>query len=207
MDQSIYMSQARLSKENLRHNIKQFKDWIGEQTKLLCVLKADAYGHDAVMYAKFLQSEGAADYIGVAQLEEAKQLRDAGIELPILIFGPAPSHWLEYAINEEITLPIFTESAAKEIVALAEKMEKVVKVHLKVDSGMNRIGAKSVEDAVKVANILTDSEWVDLEGIFTHFADADEKPANEFTKNQFSFFMECVKAIEATGHTFKLRHC
>ncbi len=203
----MYMSTARLSKANLRYNIQQFKQWIGPETKLLCVLKANAYGHDAVMYATFIQEEGYADYLGVAQLEEAKELRDAHITLPILIFNPAPPKHIAYAIEENITLPIFTKEAAHAVVETAEMLQKIVKVHLKVDSGMNRIGVKSVTDAVEIARILNHSKWVDLEGIFTHFTDADEKPANAFTKEQFAFYMKCVQAIEQDGHTFAIRHC
>ena len=207
MENSLYMSQARLSKENLCHNVDQFKQWIGPDTKLLCVLKADAYGHGAVKYAKFLEEAGDADYFGLAQLKEAKELRDAGIQTPILIFNPAPTAWLEYAIEHEITMPVFTEAAAHEIVKVAEKRQKTAKIHLKIDSGMNRIGVKSVAAALKVTEILTASRWVNLEGAFTHFADADEKPANAFTQNQFNFYMKCVEAIENAGHHFAIKHC
>lgn len=208
MKDAAFLSKAVIDFSKFDHNIHAFQSLLQPSTKLLAVLKANAYGHGSVPLAQWIQKNKKADYLGVAQLLEALELRENRVTLPILLFGPVPKDQLILALKNNITLPIFTEKQLQDLVTATQKSGHCATIHLKIDSGMGRIGIRSVDDALKIFNKIREySDLINLEGIFTHFSDAENVDTNGYTKQQFDLFMSCIQAIESTGFKFKLKHC
>ncbi|AXI10846.1 alanine racemase [Oceanobacillus zhaokaii] len=205
MNQGSYRDTwAEISLDNIQDNVKTFKNYIHNDVKLMAVVKADGYGHGAVEVAEIAEEAGA-DYLAVAFLDEAIQLRQAGLTSPILVLGYTKSSAVEDAIKHNITLTVFTSEVVEKIIAVAEERKQVVQVHVKIDSGMNRIGINNKEDAHALVDSIA-SEYVCLEGIFTHFADADSIDST-YTEQQFSTFIEIVSYLEEQGIEIPIKHC
>ncbi len=195
---------VEISLDAIHNNVRVFKNYIGTNSKLMAVVKADGYGHGAVEVAKEALASGA-DYLAVAILDEAIQLREAGIHSPLLVLGYTPLRAIPTAINFDITLTVFTEEIARKIKEVAEEKQKQARVHIKIDSGMNRVGIRTKEDALDLAASLA-SDFVTLEGIFTHFADADNLDAT-YTESQFQSFMNIITALEENQIFIPIKHC
>jgi alanine racemase len=189
----------------IEHNVKQFKEKLNTNCRFMAVVKADGYGHGAVEVAQ-AAIKGGADYLGVAFLDEALQLRNACITSPILILGYTAPQYVETAIKHDITMTLFSEEVLDSIIQQATKLGKQAKVHLKVDTGMGRIGVQTKEEALKLAKKALSSDWVILEGIFTHFADADN-PDPSYTHQQFANFMEVIGYLRKHGIEIPIKHC
>lgn len=198
-----YNVQAEVDLDAIRHNIMEMRQHIRPDTLLLAVIKADAYGHGAVAVAKAL--EDLADYYAVAHLAEGAELRRYGIRTPILVLGACMPEEFEELIENQITINIFSLKAACRLSETAMRMGRKAKVHIKIDTGMSRIGFscthESIEDIKKIAEL----PGIELEGIFTHFAKADErnKDAFEYQLNQFRYILG---ALESEGVRFPIRH-
>lgn len=201
----VSLSTATIQTDQLLANIDTFKGLLTDHTKFMAVIKANAYSHGAVPLAHKMEEAGAADYFGVAQLSEALELREAAIETPILIFNSVRPSEIELAIKNQITMTVFTKEAAAEIVRQAEQLEQRAKVHLKIDTGMARIGVTTFEEAFEIYQSLA-SAYVNIEGIFTHFADAKEDHPENFTHEQFTRFKAILDAFDEQGIRFELRH-
>lgn len=201
----VALSTASIRTMDLLHNISEFKNLLKEDTKLMAVVKADAYSHGAIPLTREMEARQAADYFGVAQLSEALELREAGIVTPILVFNAVRQQDIVYAIQQAVTLTVFTKKLATDIVALAEKLKKTVKVHLKIDTGMARLGVTTYEEARALYDALQ-SDFVHIEGIFTHFAQATDDGVENFTHEQFNRFKKVLDGFDADGLTFDLRH-
>lgn len=197
---------VEIALDNLEHNIKSFKKMIPPETALMAVVKADAYGHGSKEIAQTAIDAGAT-YLAVAFLDEAIVLRKAGFSIPILVFGytSLDTETIEAAIDHDITLTIYSREAVASIQEHVEKKKKVCRIHLKVDSGMNRIGVRTAAEALQIIASIT-SDYLILEGIFTHFADADAFQST-FVYDQFNHFMEIVSSIQKEGYVIPLKHC
>ena len=178
---------AKIDLDAIEHNIMLVKQKIAAETKLLLVVKADAYGHGAVVIAK--EFEPLADYFGVAEINEALELRAAGIRKPILILGYTSPHCYQKALENDITLTVFRYENVKKLSQTATALGKTAKIHFAVDTGMSRIGfsvseeeADAAADAAKLPNIF-------VEGIFSHFATADS--LNKAPSEVQRIFFEC----------------
>jgi len=194
---------AEVSLNAIKENVIAFKNHIGKDTKLMAVVKADGYGHGAVQVAKEAIASGA-DYLAVALLDEAIELRQAGIDFPILVLGYTQPDGIPIAIEQAITLTIFTEESAQSTKLEAERRQKTARVHLKIDSGMNRIGVRTKEEALQIIEALT-SDYVWLEGAFTHFADADNLDPI-YTEKQFHQFKQIVSFLRMRRN-ISIIHC
>ncbi len=199
---------AEIDLDKAQFNVEQIKKHT--QSRLCCVIKANAYGHGAVQLAKLYQSLGV-DYLAVSNIEEALQLRKNQIVLPILILGSTPPSCARILATNNITQCIFSHDYGTALAAYAEKENVTVRVHLKIDTGMGRIGfwyrgddAHEIEDAIALCH----SPWLDAEGIFMHFATADEGESGEaYAREQYHHFMKAIALFEAQGVRFKIRHC
>ena len=179
---------------------------------LCCVIKADGYGHGAVMLAHLYEKLGA-DWFAVSNIEEAMQLRSAGIKKPVLILGYTPAECAEMLSENNISQAVYSLEYAEALNECAEKAGVKIKIHLKLDTGMSRIGLlcqsrsednKAVSDGFNICSMPS----FETEGVFTHFAVADEgEDGEDFTINQFDNFMYTVKRLEQMGVKFKVRHC
>ena len=194
---------ANISLDAIRDNIEKGRALLAPGTKMMGVVKADAYGHGAVPVAKAI--EDLVDAYGVSMPEEGVELRKAGLTKPIIILGYTAPQMAELAIRYEITMAVFQSEIAKQYNEIAKKLNKTAKVHIKLDTGMSRIGylcrEESLDDIEKIAAL----SHVEIEGMFTHFSKADELDKT-FARNQFKNYMEFVTALEKRGIMLPCKH-
>jgi len=207
MDNIRTRTWRQVSLSNIVHNYNTLKK-AANGAKCLAVVKANAYGHGAVKTAAALQANGC-DYFAVATADEAIELRINGITSPILILGYVPPEYIPVLMENCVTVSVSSLEAARAYNIAAEGMGEKLKVHLKVDSGMGRLGLRfledenSIEDALEILSL----ENLYAEGIFTHFS-VSETDDREYTLSQFRSFTGAISEIEEkTGHKFEIRHC
>lgn len=203
---------AEISLENIVHNMKAIRASLPAGTKFLGVVKADAYGHGAVPVAHALEKNGA-DYLAVSCLDEALELRDAGVLMPILILGHTPVDHVPELIDAHLTQTVTNRAKALEYDAAAKAHGGTLKIHIKLDTGMGRLGflcagghfARGVQNVLDACRC----EHLEAEGIYTHFAMSDEpgEDCEKYTRAQFRLFTDMVEALKAEGCVFALRHC
>ena len=181
---------AEIDHDAIKKNVQAIKKTLDDSTLFMAVVKANAYGHGIIEVAKTATSAGAKR-LGVALLEEAIALRNGGITLPVQLLSEIPRNGVIDAIDFDITVSIYTESLLEEVKKEARLRGKKVKVHLKVDTGMKRAGAGS-DEARSLYEQMIDDEYIDLEGVFTHFAVADD-PSDTFTGKQLDALLELKK--------------
>ncbi|MBM7704125.1 alanine racemase [Metabacillus iocasae] len=196
---------AEIDVNAIQYNMEQFRAYVTPSTQLMAVVKADGYGHGAIEAAKAAIA-GGATYLGVALLDEAIELREAGIDTPILILGYTAPHAIERALEANVTLTVFDHEVADAIIEASQKQGKVANVHLKVDSGMSRVGVRTPNAAYELAAKIHVSSSVKLEGIFTHFAHADSTDFH-YTKKQFSVFSSIVDFLKEKDIIIPVKHC
>jgi len=187
----------RISLERLGRNMDAVRRMIGDEVAVMAVIKANGYGHGAVQIAPTLIEHGAA-YLAVARLEEAIPLREAYPDAPLFVLGYTPDRLLETAVEKRITLTIFTAHQASLLSEAAQKHGMTPKVHLKVETGFNRLGTDDIEELRAILRVPD----VEAEGIFSHLALKD-RPSDEI---QLEKFLRIVKTLEAEGHAFRYRH-
>lgn len=193
---------AEINLNNLEHNYNNISAALPDGCRIFGIVKADAYGHGAVPVAERLVSCGC-DYLAVACPSEAEQLRDAEIDTPILILGPTPASYAPIAADKDITLTVGSLDAAREISALLHG--KALKLHIKIDTGMGRVGiAYDTGDDLRELSSLSGLEF---EGVFTHFAVSDVKD-DPFTMLQLERFLKIIPILEEEMSLhFKIKHC
>lgn len=195
---------ARIDLEKISGNLKRIRERLPEAAKVCAVVKADGYGHGAVAVASFL--EGKADFFAVATVKEALDLREAGVRSPILILGYAWPEDYEELIQNEIRFTVFKESDAKALAALGRRLGKPALIHIKVDTGMHRIGFPLTDEAVEIVRQIRTLAGIEVEGIFTHFARADEAD-KAYTREQLAAFQEFIHRVEAETTPIPIHHC
>ncbi|MBM7840730.1 alanine racemase [Alkalihalobacillus xiaoxiensis] len=182
-----------------------FKESLSPGTQLIAVVKGDGYGHGALPVAKAALA-GGATYLGVAILDEAIELRDAGITAPILVLGYSAPETLNEAASRDITVTIFDQEVRDALLKLAATSTHRVKVHLKTDTGMGRVGVLSTNELLELARPLAAHPTIEVEGVFTHFAEADNLDSS-YTDEQFERFLAFTHALEDAGINVPLKHC
>ena len=188
---------AEINLDNLAYNFHSVKNFISEPIKFMAVVKADAYGHGAVRCAKKLAAAGI-DWFGVALPEEGLELRENKIQTPILCLGGFWSGQENFVIENNLTPVIFRLDVAEKLNDAARKKDTIVDVHIKIDTGMGRIGIR-FEEANNFAEQLKRLSNLRIDGIMTHFAAANNLAENNFTNLQIKQFNEAVKIFEAKG--------
>jgi len=194
---------AEISLDALNHNIKAFRDHIAEGTKILASVKANAYGHGAVEIARGAIAAGA-DYLGVAFLDEALQLRASGIDAPILVLGYTPREGLPLAREQGITVTLFRDQMLDEVASLPESARKL-KAHIKIDSGMGRLGLLPGKAAEQFIDRALTIPQLEVEGLFTHYARADENDKG-YTLLQVERFASVVDYVRSSGLPISIIH-
>ena len=197
---------AEISLGNLEHNYRALRA-CAPDSKFLGVVKANAYGHGAVPVARKLEELGA-DYLAVACLNEAMELRQAGIRMPILILGATPEELAGLVVDYDVTQTVFTPGLAQALSQAAGVQGRRAKIHVKVDTGMSRLGLLDHDPAAAAREVegLCALPNLEAEGIFTHFANADGDEA--YTMLQFTRFLDTLAELEETyGRKFEIRHC
>lgn len=212
-------TRVEVSFDALRHNVEEFRRALPRSMKLLACVKANAYGHGAVEMTQELERLGI-DYVSVAFLDEAIQLRRAGITTPILVLGYTPPEGVAAAWANDITINVFSEEVLREIEALASgpldfaggsdyavygEEPRRLKVHVKIDTGMGRLGLLPGEKAVRFIERINRLPQVNLEGMFTHCARADEADP-EYTIEQHRKFRQMAEAVKERGIDIPILH-
>lgn len=187
--------------DNLEHNIREIRKCVPEGTKLLGVVKADAYGHGAVMLAPTILASGI-DMLGVASIDEGLDLRKANINCDILVLGAVPVWAVESAIENDISITIFSDAHIEACKKAFERTYKKVKAHIKLDTGMNRIGV-SRDRAVEFIKRVQNCDFIDLKGIFTHLAMAEDIAE---TDKQVSVWQNIISQINTDGLLLHLQN-
>lgn len=204
---------ARISLKAIEHNLLAMKNNIPDGTKIMAVIKTDAYGHGAIEIGRFLEGKEYIWGYAVATAEEAFELRDEGLKKPILILGYTFSYAYERMIREDIRPAVFRMDMAKELSDCAKKLmeegaiDGPAPIHIAVDTGMSRIGITPDEEGVSFAKEIRLLEGIRIEGVFTHFARADEKDLTNVRERE-EVFKDFLKAFEEeTGYRIPIKHC
>ncbi len=198
---------AEIDLDRLQTNLRNIKT-AANGSLVMAVVKADAYGHGAVQAARAL-CEAGADWLAVSNLDEAIQLRNAGLSAPLLILSYTPPEEVALLAEHDITQTVVSASHAKALSDAAVQAGVTLNVHIKLDTGMSRVGFFAADGSLPVDEIADACALPALNpsGIFTHFAVADEPSGNAFTREQFARFNDTVAALAARGINFELKHC
>ena len=201
LNQEIGNTVIEVNVDYLEHNLRVMKEYAGKDVAIVAVVKANAYGHGSVGVCKTFIENGAT-YLAVASITEAMQIRDVYPDYPLFIFGHTPDFSLPLVVEHNITQDIFTLRQARVLNDLAGKAGKKSTVHLKVDTGMNRLGfSVSEESANDILEILKLPNLF-VEGIFSHFT----LISHDVHTQQFNTFTGFVNELEARGAVFKYKH-
>lgn len=196
---------AEINLDNIAHNIREIRRITNKNAEIMGVVKADAYGHGVMEVTRTLLDNGAAR-LAVSMLDEAIQLRRNGISVPILILGYTDPIRANEIIENDVTQTVYSHELAQALSDEAVKQGKKVKIHIKIDTGMSRLGFLPGYSAIK--NVVEISQLPNLiiEGLFTHFATADERN-KEFTLTQFELFMSICSELQRIGIHIPVKHC
>ena len=198
---------AEVDLDAIWENMVHMKENIAENTKILAVIKTDGYGHGGVPIAKMLEQLDFMFGYAAATYEEAHVLREAGVKKPILILGYTFPYCYEELIREEIRPAVYRRDTVEELVAAAAKVGQKAKVHIKVDTGMGRIGITPDEEGLEFVRFLMGHPELEVEGIFTHFAKSDEEDKTSAT-HQLALFQNFIDRIQTElGLTIPVKHC
>ena len=198
---------AEVDLDAIWENMVHMKENIAEKTKILAVIKTDGYGHGGVPIAKMLEQLDFMFGYAAATYEEAHVLREAGVKKPILILGYTFPYCYEELIREEIRPAVYRRDTVEELAAAAAKVGKKAKVHIKVDTGMGRIGITPDEEGLEFVRFLMGHPELEVEGIFTHFAKSDEEDKTS-AYHQLALFQNFIDRIQTElGLTIPVKHC
>ncbi len=189
--------------DRIENNIRQIREYLPPSVKFMAAVKADAYGHGDLQVARIALKSGA-DALAVSILSEAIYLRKNGIKAPILVLTPILASDVNIAVEYDLSITVFQPSWLKEM-RLYKVGKKPLKVHLKIDTGLGRIGINTKEELESILALLSKSDIV-VEGVYTHFATANRDDSSYFEK-QFRAFLETVDWIKSKGLDVSIFHC
>lgn len=201
---------AEIDLDKIAQNVREIKNSLNPNVRLMGVVKADAYGHGVFETAKTVLENGA-DALAVAFIDEAVQLRKCGITVPLLILGNSADDSIDDLLTFDITPAVFTFDFAKRLSDRAAELGKTAKIHIKTDTGMNRIGflygdntaenIKTIEEIIEISKLPS----IEVEGIFSHFSTSDEAD-DSYTRLQFKRFTEMTMALSDKGLDIPIKH-
>lgn len=203
---------AEISLDAVEHNYKVIRDRVSDEAKLCCVIKADGYGHGAVELSQIYEKLGA-DFFAVSNIDEGIEIRNAGCKLPIVILGYTPVSEAKHLADYNISQAVFSLEYAKQLSKQCVEDDCICKMHIKVDSGMSRIGFMCQEfprDEYSIEEICEACCLPNLEaeGMFTHFCVSDEAfEGEEFTRKQYSNFIYVRDSLKKRGFDINVVHC
>ena len=203
---------AKIDLDAIEHNYNEIRNHVSPESEIMCVIKADGYGHGAIFLAREYERLGVKRF-AVSNIEEAMQLREHGIKSPILILGFTPADLAKVLADNNISQAVLSEEYAEELSKYAQRDNVTVKAHIALDTGMSRIGFMYQNIDRDFASIDTIERVCKLpslyfEGIFTHFFVSDEaEEGKEDTLCQYKCFDDAIAKLSARGIEFPLRHC
>ncbi len=187
-------------------NVESMEKLISPHTKMIAVVKADGYGHGAIEISKHIQPKDCIWGFAVATVEEAAALRQNGIEKPILVLSYVFPDDYELLVQMEVRPTVFRYEMAQKLSAEAVKLQKKLPIHIGIDTGMTRIGFRNLEESVEEIKKIHQLPNINIEGIFTHFANADEEDLTS-THRQYEKFQRCIQRLEMEGISIPMKHC
>lgn len=204
MDYKLNRAWAEIDLDAIAHNVREIKKFTGKKVEMMGVVKADAYGHGVREVVRTLLDNGVTQ-LAVSMLDEAIQIRNMGIDVPILILGYTDPVRAEELVLNDVTQTVFSLDLAEALSSAAVRLGKRVKVHVKVDTGMTRIGFMPGRDAVKNITEISRLPGLVLEGMFTHFASADERE-KDYTQMQYDRFLGLCTELSKEGIEIPVKH-
>lgn len=204
MEYKLSRAWVEINLDHITHNVREIRRFTSKNAEIMGVVKADAYGHGVMEVAKTLLENGVTR-LAVSMLDEAIQLRKNGIDVPILILGYTDPKRAEEIIQNEVTQAVFSQDLAAALSDAAVKLNRNVKVHIKIDTGMTRIGFMPGYSAVKNVVEISKLPKIIIEGLFTHFAAADESDKS-YTYMQFERFMAICNELSRIGVYIPIKH-
>lgn len=195
---------AIIDLDAIAYNMTNIKSKVGKETGIIGIIKADAYGHGSVEISRVILENGA-DWLAVAVVDEGINLRKNGIAAPILLLGYTPELRLEDVVNNGFIQTVYTYETAKKLSDVAVRLGKTAVIHIKIDTGMGRIGYRvneaSADEIVKISELPN----IEVNGMFTHFSTADEKDKN-YTLNQYNKFVQMDAFLRERGLEIPIKH-
>ena len=188
----------------LKDNFNSVKSFIDDDTKIMSVVKANGFGHGLVEVSKIFESAGT-DYLGVTRLDEAQTLRNAGVRCQIFVFAPILPENADDAIEMDLDLTITSFDLVSVLSRSARNQQKTAKVHIKVDTGMSRLGVLP-QDVPQLAQEINKLSNIEIAGIYTHFAGASERNLSK-TKRQLNLFNDCLDILDTQNISYEMAHC
>lgn len=195
---------AEIDLDAVDFNIKSIIKRVGGRAKIIGTVKADAYGHGAVEVSKVLEENGI-DMFSVAMIDEGINLRNNGIKAPILVLGLTPPEYVKEAVEYDLIQTVSDYNTAEAISKAAKELNKKAVIHIKIDTGMGRIGFRPEKEAFDEIENISKLENIEINGIFTHFCTSDEKDKT-FTYTQKEMFVYAVNELEKRGINIPLKH-
>ncbi|HLR21120.1 MAG TPA: alanine racemase [Tissierellaceae bacterium] len=197
-------TRVEIDLDNLAFNMRSIRRYIDKDTMIMAVVKGNAYGHGAIAASRVFLENGA-DMLAVSLFQEAVELRKAGIDAPILTFNYIPHYQYDTMIENDIMISIYNYEDALFLSNKAKSMNKHVKIHIKIDTGMSRVGflpnEESTKDIIKISKLPN----IEIQGIYSHFAAADEKDKT-FTKKQYNRFNLFIKKLKDNNINIPIKH-
>lgn len=197
---------ARIDLDAVLYNMEQMRKRIGDGAQIIAVIKMDGYGHGSGPIARMLEEKEYIWGFATASLEEAVVLREAGIRKPVLVLGCVFPEQYEEMLSHDIRATVYTKELAQGISKTAEKLGKTAVFHVKIDTGMGRLGFTPDKSSIHTIQEIGELPNVELEGIYTHFAKADEADKS-YTEEQHERFLWMKEALEAEGLNITYYHC
>lgn len=197
---------ARIDLDAIAYNMEQMHRNIDAKTKMIGVVKTDGYGHGAIPVARMLEAYEYVWGFATATLDEAVLLRKSGIRKPILVLGCVFPDQFEEMLEHEIRMTVYQEEQMQELSDLAVQLDRQAYFHVKLETGMSRLGFAPTDDSVEAIRRIIDLPHMKAEGIFTHFAKADEADKT-YTRQQLTIFHEMTSKLKERGVTFPYEHC
>ena len=204
MDYKLNRAWAEIDLDAIAHNTREIKKLTGNKVEMMGVVKADAYGHGVLEVVRTLLDNGVTQ-LAVSMLDEAIQIRKMGIDVPILVLNYTDPARADEIIHNRVTQPVFSTDLAQALSIAAVKLGKDVRIHVKVDTGMTRVGFIPGYNAVRNIMEISRLPGIILEGIFTHFASADESDKS-YTLMQFERFMNLCTELTRAGIHIPVKH-
>jgi len=199
-----FLTTVEISRAALTSNLFQFRKQVGNRTKIMAVIKSNAYGHGIQEVSKIVSQNGA-DWLGINSLEEGMSLREEKIKLPILIMGYIPLAKLGEAIKNNLSFVVYNRETIKQAERQASKLGKKAKVHLKLETGTNRQGI-SIKEIVPFTKFCLTLKNVFLEGIYTHYANIEDTLDPGFAMEQLRKFQKALQIIKVAGINIPIKH-
>jgi len=195
---------AEVNLDSIAHNVRLFREKTKSGTELMGVVKANAYGHGILGIVPVLMENGVTR-LAVAMLDEAIELRKNNVKLPILVLGYTDPHRAKEIIEYNVTQTVYGKELALSLSRAGEELQKEARIHIKIETGMGRVGFKPDSESIEIIREIQAMPHLFIEGIFTHFACADEEDPS-YTLMQFKQFMDICNELEKTGIHIPIRH-